>query len=100
MQLTAHAHSPAMVDPRCTLMVLTLVVYITASIGAGLTHSEPLMVIYHLIQQSAQLVIRIFPLKEILTDELLDVLLKRQVVASSVPSSIPPPVMGMAQCDH
>ena len=63
------------------------------SMGAGLEHSLPLIVINHLIQQSSQFVIRIFPLKETLSAELLDVLLKRQVVPSSTPSSVPPLAM-------
>ena len=89
---------PVIVDPLCRLRPLAFVEYTMASIGAGLEHSSPFSVTYHLMQQSSQLNTRITPLKVTLTAELLDVLFKEHAVSSKVPLSIPPLEMpGMAQ---
>ena len=61
-----------------------------ASMGAGLEHSSPFSVTYHLMQQSRQLKMRMTPLKVTRTAEVPEVLLSEQEVSGKEPVLLAP----------
>ena len=72
------------------MLMYDALLYSTPSIGAGSTHSLPLMVMNHLMQQSLQPVSLRLPLKVTRRAESGSVLVIMHVVEGSDPSSIPP----------
>ena len=69
--------------------------------GAGSTHSLPLMVMNHRMQQPSHPVSRILPLKETRRAESGEVLFILHAVLGRGPSSVAPSgIEEIGQCDH